>query len=359
MLYRSNTAGFYHRTVQLKKSDELRIHHRKARVRSDSDRYSDTLQVSQQDRPDGQRTDLRRYDVQPQLEWLVVDREATERQLDSCPTDGRYYRRYEPLTAVARCSGKGTRESRLGRGLSEGYRPLRHGIAVQGHRQEQPGRDPQVHHQGADFEIDLGRLGARRAGSIRGFLIALLFFLFPACDSTARRADAPDWDPSSEDATLSYHDPTPRRGQFQQGRGARGPVTLVLTADSDFKEADSGSASVLVLKGPLGGNAGRDTDRQVLDILKQTVERNPTKTVSRDRLAEIWQSMIDAGILELPRLPSGSPSPTGTPWFAFEFNGEQWVFTRPDSSFQGQSTERDDRKRKAWQRCVVIMQTSY
>src|SRR6185503_18985881 len=212
---------------------ELRIPVIETRFRPRPHRHPDPLQVPLKNAGGGTAGNLRGNHREPERKRPSPGRKAPQHLLDPGAPHRRDHDRSQFDPALLRDAGESAHPRRLGGGDGEGQRPHRAGIEVQGDHQGEPGRDPEVHHQGPDREVT--GLRASPARSLPLLCLSLLAFLAASCSGEPTRGkpdvNSPPTMNTPSAGTIVYYNPKPRAGSFKRGVPLT-PSTITITTET-------------------------------------------------------------------------------------------------------------------------------
>jgi hypothetical protein len=183
------------------------------------------------------------------------------------------------------------------------------------------------------------------------------------CQTSTRGASAaglPRGSELSEGGTITYFDPRPQRGsllQAQRRRTAPRPTRLTITSSGDDTVASGGPYAVSTGVIEDSGAQAQGTNRETLaEILRDMREQDPVRRVPPHRFEEVWDSLVEVGLGELPRLEGREP-PAGRPWISLEApGGRRWYFLRGEGVADSETVRE---QQKAWHGCVIAIQNWY
>ena len=184
--------------------------------------------------------------------------------------------------------------------------------------------------------------------------LALLaaFAIAPGCESSGgSRGESGDVQSISE-GILTFHDPAPKIHSRGVLGGTRipnrrlAPATVVVSTRTKEGEAVDDDVQVTSL-------TGRVRDRNPAQIFMQAARRH-RKVVSREKFAQLWSDLVNAGLLELPRHP-GVEHPERRAFIKIQTEGYQVIFLDPVSGFKSVRTEKERTLTKTWHTAKTLI----
>src|SRR5688572_1684514 len=290
-------------------SHELRVRFGKAGVRPDTHGHSRSLQVPEPFHSDRVGRDLRGHHLEPERQRALAPGQDSGHELDTRASHVGDPHRGERPSALPGRSHQGAHASRLDRVVPEGERQVRHGTQVQGDLEGEPGRDPEVHHQGSDHPL----IRAPRAPRL-AFLLALA-----SCSSPPPvDEDRPSSNLKPREGTIVYHEP--ESVGLRKGRSPE--TTFIFTTASKGMAEDEGYE---IRTGQLGDskNAG-DVARELLKP-----RTGIARVLTPARFAELWARLEETGLFELPPY-RGSQPPANTEHITVQSGKSRRTYVRPE-----------------------------
>ncbi len=159
-----------------------------------------------------------------------------------------------------------------------------------------------------------------------------------------------------EGGTLSFHDPAPRPGKLRASPAKPQPITLTITTVGDEERDTAEESKEMVLAGRVGKDkeARSLSEREVPAAVLQQARKLHATVISSSRFAKLWDSLVDAGILNLTR-HSGSKPPAGRAYIQVDAEGQRWLFLRPEDTSLKDKPAAEQARIRAWWACQLII----